>query len=113
MNTLFNVSIRSSYYFSQHEMQNDVASRECDDVNTVETWLNPQYPILGNFDLPVEIEGTPKPSRLGNLTREGWGEDGMDIYSLPCYPARRLTLQRLPRLSGETSRPHSSQLQSW
>jgi hypothetical protein len=57
--------------------------QECDDVNTVETWLNSQHPILGNFDLPVEIEGAPKPSGSGNLPRKGWDEDGMNIYSLP------------------------------
>ena len=55
-------------------------SQDHDRVNSVDSWLDSQHPISGNFDLPVETDGAPKPSGPANLTREGWDEEGISAY---------------------------------
>jgi hypothetical protein len=42
-------------------------------------------PILGNFELPVEIDDAPKMSGTHNLSREGWNEDSqyLSLYTNP------------------------------
>jgi hypothetical protein len=40
----------------------------------------PQHPLLGNFHLPVEIEGASRQSGIQTLSRMGWDEDSMFPY---------------------------------
>lgn len=51
-------------------------------TKNVESLDDISHPILGNFLLPVNIEGVPKVSGVQNLLREGWDEASKQLNSM-------------------------------
>ena len=53
------------------------------DGRTGDEQFNALHPILNNYELPVEIEGIPRPSGPQNLSRLGWNEKRECIRPTP------------------------------